>query len=109
MPGCTIISTVSSSLPYLTIMLMKYLVCQKASKIGLVSHFPVFIGRCAKMVGGSGLHDSCILEVWWIGFPADLFNQRVRRLHRVLKEKDFIRLVVKSIEAVLLGLFQVTG
>jgi hypothetical protein len=37
MPGCTIISTVSGSFAYLTIILMKYLVCQKASKIGLVS------------------------------------------------------------------------
>ena len=49
--------------------------------------FPVRIGRFAKLVGGSGLYDSRILEVWRIVFSADLFDQRKRRLNRVLKEK----------------------
>jgi hypothetical protein len=70
---------------------------------------PVRIGRFAKLVSGSGLYDSGILEVWRIVFSANLFNQRRRRLDRILKEKDFIRPVVKSVDAVLLGLFQVTG
>jgi hypothetical protein len=73
MPGCTIISTVSSSFAYLTIILMKYLVCQKASKIGLVS-----ASQFALVVslnwGGSGLYDLGILEVWRIVFPAP-FNR----------------------------------
>jgi hypothetical protein len=83
--------------------------CAKRLPKSVGLRFPVRIGRFAKLVEGSGLYDSRILEVWRIGFSADLFNQRKRRLYRVLKEENLIRPMVKAVDAVLLGLFQVTG
>jgi hypothetical protein len=40
--------------------------------------FPVFIGRGAKLVRGSGLNDLDILGIWRIGFIADLVDQLKR-------------------------------
>jgi hypothetical protein len=88
---------------------MKYLVCQKASKIGVIpaSQFPLVVSlnwwavpastiRAYSKFGGSSSP------------PISLISEK-RRLYRALKEEHLIRPVVKSIDALLLGLFQVTG
>jgi hypothetical protein len=65
---------------------------------------PVLIGRCAKLVLGSGLNDLDVLEVWRIGFTVDLFDQPKRCINRILKIKNFIRAMVKTVDAILFPL-----
>jgi hypothetical protein len=64
----------------------------------------VLIGRYAKLVLGSGLNDLDVLGIWRIGFT-DRLDQLKRGLNRILKIKNFIRAMVKTIDTIFLSLF----